>query len=238
LSDLATLAFAAPFLAAAPRGDGHAVLVIPGFMADDRSTAVLRAYLDFLGYASHPWGLGRNLGPRVTGRNGDKLVEALRTVHDAAGRKVSVIGWSLGGVMARHLARQAPDMVRQVVTLGSPFRGNPKASTVWKAYGLISGQHVDDGDSRRQMRESAKRPSVPSTAIYSREDGIVAWRNCREPTSRETDNIEVHGSHCGLGVNASVLYAIADRLAQAEGDWNRFDPSWPVSWHYPEVGRG
>lgn len=236
LAEFSTLGIAAPFLANAPRGDGHPVMVLPGFVTSDISTTVLRGFLARQGYDAHAWDLGRNLGPKAIGREGEKLVARLRAIHDATGKKVSLIGWSLGGVMARQLARRAPEAVRQVITLGSPFTGNPRASTVWRSYQILTGQRLDDPDTQGQLRESATPPPVPSTAIYTRQDGIVAWQNCVEPAAPETDNIEVHGSHCGLGVNPAVLYAIADRLAQAEGDWRPFNRSGLRALVYPFAG--
>lgn len=236
LIELGSLGIAAPILATAPRGDGHPVLVLPGFITTDASTSVMRRYLKRLGYDAHAWELGRNLGPRAIGREGEKLVARLRAIHDATGMKVSLIGWSLGGVMARLVARRAPETVRQVITLGSPFTGNPRATNVWRTYQLLTGQMFDDDHTRGQLNESATPPPVPSTAIYTREDGVVAWQNCVEPRAPETDNIEVHGSHCGLGVNPAVLYAVADRLAQAEDGWRPFERSGFRALVYPFAG--
>lgn len=227
---------AGPLHVAAPRGDGHSVLVLPGFMTGDGSTVVLRRFLKHLGYDACTWDLGRNVGPRAVGREGEKLVEKLREIHDRTGRKVSLVGWSLGGVMARLVSRAAPDAVRQVITLGSPFAGSPRATNVWRLYEMMTGQRVDDPHTREQRRESASPPPVPSTAIYSKNDGVVAWANCREAECATTDNIEVHGSHFGLGVNPAVLYAVADRLAQPEDGWAPFKRDGLKSWIYPRAG--
>ena len=237
LFELGSLAFASPLLATAPRGDGHPVMILPGFMASDSSTVVIRRYLKNLGYDAHAWELGRNLGPRAIGREGEKLVDRLRAVHELTGQKVSLVGWSLGGIMARLLANRAPDAVRQVITLGSPFTGSPKATNVWRAYEFMTGQKVDHQHTRGQMAEASTPPPVPATAIYTREDGVVAWQNCLEPDGAETENIEVHGSHCGLGINPAVLYAVADRLAQREGDWHPFSRDGLRGLVYPAVGR-
>jgi pimeloyl-ACP methyl ester carboxylesterase len=236
LVEFGSLGLAAPILAGAPRGDGHPVLVLPGFVTTDISTAPLRRFLRGLGYDAYAWELGRNLGPKAIGHEGEKLIARLREIHDATGHKVSLIGWSLGGVMARQLSRRAPEAVRQVISLGSPFTGRPQATNVWRTYQILTGQRLDDPDTRVQLSESALPPPVPSTAIYSREDGVVAWQNCVEPQGPETDNIEVHGSHCGLGVNPAVLYAVADRLAQAEGDWHPFERGGLRSLVYPFAG--
>lgn len=220
-------------LATAPRGDGHPVLVLPGFMTSDTSTRVLRRFLRTLGYDAHEWQLGRNLGPRAIGAQGEKLVDRLREVHEATGQKVSLVGWSLGGVMARLLARRAPDHVRQVITLGSPFAGSPKSSNVWRLYEYMSGTAVDGQHTQGMLAEIAAPPTVPTTAIFTKGDGVVAWQTCREVESDTAENIEVHGSHCGLGVNPAVLFAVADRLARKPGDRRRFDPAGFKRWMYP-----
>ena len=226
-------------LATAPRGDGHPVLVLPGFMTSDASTRVLRRFLKALGYDAHSWNLGRNLGPRAIGQQGEKLIERLREVHEMTGQKVSLVGWSLGGVMARLLAKRAPDAIRQVITLGSPFNGSPKSSNVWRLYEYMSGTSVDGQHTQSMIADIAARPAVPATAIYTKGDGVVAWQTCREDESDLSESIEVHGSHCGLGVNPSVLSAVADRLAQKPGAWRRFDcKAVKHGWMYPHAARG
>ncbi|WP_425228319.1 esterase/lipase family protein [Sphingomonas sp.] len=234
LMEWGSLAWSAgALLTTAPRGDGHPVLVLPGFMTSDTSTRVLRRFLRTLGYDAHTWNLGRNLGPRAIGESGEKLVERLREVHALTGQKVSIVGWSLGGIMARLLARRAPDAVRQVITLGSPFAGSPKASNVWRLYEVMSGKRIDDKHTQGMMAEISARPSVPCTAIFSKADGVVAWQSCREVECDLAENIEVRGSHCGLGVNPSVLYAVADRLARKPGEQRRFDRSGWRAMVYP-----
>ena len=162
------------------------------------------------------------------------MMARLEDLAGRYGRKVSLVGWSLGGVYARELARRQPALVRQVITLGSPFANEPKASNAWRLYETMSGRQVDDWPEREVMKTP---PPVPSTAIYTRTDGIVAWQGCREQKSATTENIEVEGSHCGLGHNPVVLYAIADRLALAEGDWWPFDRSGVRSFLYPNPER-
>jgi pimeloyl-ACP methyl ester carboxylesterase len=236
LAELGSLPWFGPLLMTAPRGDGHPVLVLPGFVTSDVSTTILRRYLELLGYTPFGWELGRNLGPKAIGRQGEKLVDRLDAVFAETGRKVSIIGWSLGGVMARQVARRRPDKVRQVISLGSPFTGDPRATNVLRAYEGLTGQRLGDEDTQAQLKESRSCPPVPSTAIYTKADGIVSWRNCCEPENTTTDNIEVYGSHCGLGVNASVLYAIADRLAQPEGEWQPFERKGLRALMYPSSG--
>jgi pimeloyl-ACP methyl ester carboxylesterase len=223
LFELGSLPFASPILASAPDGDGHPVLVLPGFATSDVSTRILRRFLEGKGYDVHAWTLGRNLGLKAIGRDGQKLIDRLEAVYRRTGKKVSIVGWSLGGLMARSLAGQRPDLIRQIITLGSPLGGDPKSTTVWRLYEGMTGDRVDDPDAQKHFDEAQLAPQVPSTAIYSKEDGIVPWQNCLMPEHDLTDNIAVHGSHCGLGVNPSVLYAVANRLAQADGQWKPFD---------------
>jgi pimeloyl-ACP methyl ester carboxylesterase len=209
-----------PLLRRAPRGDGHPVLVLPGLAASDVSTRPLRTYLGAQGYAAHGWKQGPNNGPRA---GVEAAIDArLAELAQRYNRKVSLIGWSLGGVFAREAARRSSHLVRQVITLGSPFANEPKASNAWRLYEALSGRQVDDWPGREAMKLP---PPVPSTAIYTRSDGIVAWQGCREQESATTENIEVEGSHSGLGYNPMALFAIADRLALPEGDWRPFDRS-------------
>ena len=236
LAEFGSLPFAAPLLATAPRGDGHPVLVLPGFITTDASTTVLRGFLKRLGYDAREWGLGRNLGPRAIGREGERLIAKIKDIHETTGQKVSLVGWSLGGVMARLVAHRAPEAVRQVITLGSPFGGSPKSTNVWRAYEWMTGDKVEDAHTVRQLSDHAGPPPVPSTAIWTRDDGIVAWQTCREQEAATTDNIEVRGSHCGLGVNPAVLYAVADRLAQPDDAWAPFKRDGFKAWVYPSAG--
>ena len=219
LGELATTFAVMPLLKRGPRGDGHPVLVLPGFLASDVSTAPLRRFLGEHGYATHPWELGRNLGPREGVE--DRLMERLREVRRDHGRRVSLIGWSLGGIYARMLANRNPDDVRCVVTLGSPFAANPRANKVWRLFEWVSGQRIDgiDPETLRQIRET---PPVPTTSIYSVSDGVTSWRCCVDKEGPRAENIRVPGSHCGLGANPLVLHAVLDRLAQKPGQWRRF----------------
>ncbi len=221
-----------PTLAAVcPRGDGQPVLVLPGLITTDNSTFALRSLLRTLGYKTSGWELGRNYGPLPGIEDG--LKRRLETMAEESGRKVSIVGWSLGGIYARQLAKMMPDHVRQVVTLGSPFNGDPRATNAWRVYQFTSGHKVDDRDSHMGGAISAP-PPVPTTAIYSRTDGVCAWRTCIETRSDIAENIEVKGSHCGLGHHPAAAYAIADRLAQKEGAWKPFDRSGLRAMVYPK----
>ncbi len=234
LAELVGALTASPLLRLAPPGDGHPVLVLPGFLADDVSTFLLRRFLGRLGYQVHPWGLGRNLGP--TGDLEQRLHDRLAGITAGRGQ-ASLVGWSLGGVYARELARQAPGRVRQVIALGSPFAAGPKATNVWRLFERISGKRVDDLDPDLMGGLAAPLP-VPSTAFYSEGDGIVAWRACLETPGPLAENIRVWGSHCSLGHNLAVMFAIADRLAQAAGQWRPFVPRGLASLFYPRPRAG
>jgi pimeloyl-ACP methyl ester carboxylesterase len=203
-----------PLWPLAPRGDGHAVLVLPGLGAGDASTALMRGFLSSRGWAAHGWGQGLNLGFRAGVMDG--LRAQLSRLARASGRKVSLVGWSLGGIMARELAKETPQHVRCVVTLGSPFTGHARRADAWRSYDRASGHPVDRDDLLRPLSET---PPLPTSSIYSRTDGVVPWRYSVERRRPLAENIEIEASHLGLGLNPVVLWAVADRLAQAEGAW-------------------
>lgn len=203
-------------------GDGHPVLVLPGFMATDYSTGPLRKFINKLGYTAHAWELGRNYAKL---QFLEELVERVEALYEQHGQKVSLIGWSLGGVYARQIAKERPHMIRQVITLGSPFRGISDPNNATWLYNMLPGsKRVVDLDPDLLL-DLPKPAPVPTTAIYSKEDGVVPWRACMEA---EEDyyhqNIQVRGSHLGLGVNPSVLNIIADRLMYKEEYWEPFTP--------------
>ena len=219
-----------PWWGLTPRGDGHPVLVLPGLVQSDLSTRPLRRFLAWRGYRVSGWGQGRNTGR--TDFVDDALLARLRALHEQHGRKVSLLGWSMGGLFARDLARQMPEAVRQVITLGSPFTGPAKASNAWRLYEMLSGERAGDPAVTARFRGPL---GVPSTSIYSRRDGIVAWQCCIDDEARErVQNIEVVSTHCGMGHHPAVLYAVADRLAQHEDEWRRFEPGAGARWMYPK----
>jgi len=149
-----------------------------------------------------------------------RMLDRVRAIHERTGRAVSLVGVSLGGLYARELSARLPGAARSVITLGTPVRGHPKDTNVWQLYEMASGRSVEDARIRRPRLPPA---DVPTTSIYSRSDGLVAWQACVETPDVRRECIEVVGSHCGLGVNAAALHAIADRLAQPEGGWQPFD---------------
>ncbi len=232
IPELFGFAASLPTLSAlAPRGEGQPVLVLPGLTTSDRSTIALRRFLRSKGFSAYGWELGLNFGPLPGIEDG--LIARVEELFVKYERKVSLVGWSLGGIYARQLAKMMPEKIRQVVSMGSPFGGDPRATNAWRVYQMASGQSVDEGH-KHMGGALHKAPSVPTTAIYSKTDGICAWQNCLEKHSDTTENIEVKGSHCGLGHHPAVVYAVADRLSQPEGDWKKFDRSGFKSMVYAE----
>lgn len=203
------LLWSVPDLASEPRGAGEPVVVFPGYGASDVSTVPLRAFLRLLGWSARGWGLGVNRGdvaelvPRVT-----RITERLA---DASGQPVRVVGWSLGGVLAREVARERPDAVARVITLGSPVVGGPK----YTAVGRIYARRGYDLDAIEAAVEARNRIPIhaPITAVYSRNDRVVAWEACIDRHSADVEHVEVTTSHVGLGISAEVYRIVARRLA-------------------------
>jgi pimeloyl-ACP methyl ester carboxylesterase len=223
---------AAPWLLSAPRGDGHAVIVYPGLLASDLTTRPMRRLLRTLGHDARGWEQGRNNGARSGVL--DQALQRVRTVREQTGRTVSLVGWSLGGLYARELAKMAPDAVRIVVTLGSPFTGPRDASHARRAYEWLQRGRAQ---SHHRYEDLRTPPPVPTTSIYTRTDGIVAWQCSVQTPGPTAENIEVTASHVGLGVNPLALYALADRLAQPEGAWRPFDRRGARALLYPDPQR-
>jgi len=215
-----------------PAGDGHPVLVLPGLLADDVSTWTLRRILRDLGYRVHGWRLGRNLGPTAATVTG--LQNRLLGLHARYDSAVSVIGWSLGGIYARTLARGNPSAVRQVITLGSPIHlAHESQSRAGRAFDRYAHLHVVPRE--LPLESGVGALPVPATSIYSRYDGIVAWRACLDLPSARAENIAVVGSHFGFGHHPAVIWAVADRLAQPSGRWAPFRPPRALRPLYPRA---
>jgi alpha/beta hydrolase fold len=215
-------------LAKAPKGDGHPVLVLPGFLASDRSTAPLRKYLTDLGYDARGWGQGQNLGRFYKMRT--VLERHVEQIYAQTGQKVSLVGWSLGGVFARYLSLVMPDKVRSVITLGSPFAADINATSAKKLYELLSQEGpARDGDLERIGGDLP----VPNSSIYTKLDGIVNWKTCISNPAPNAETIEVRlASHVGIGVNPAAFWAVADRLAQADGVFTPFAKKGPFALAY------
>jgi pimeloyl-ACP methyl ester carboxylesterase len=201
-----------------PRGDGHPVLVLPGLFAGDFSTAPLRRFLRQLCYDARGWRLGVNLGPTAQLR--EKLDARLISLFERHGRRVSLVGWSLGGIYARMLALSHPERVRQVITLATPFRDITATHASRLVPRLPGGRSITGA---REIRDYLRqRVPVPATSIYSKSDGIVAWQSCLDEKSSTSENVEVHCSHTGMGWHVEALRVIADRLGQPEGAWRPY----------------
>jgi pimeloyl-ACP methyl ester carboxylesterase len=226
LLELALLPAMVPVLNAAPRGDGHPVLLVPGFTASDATMVGLRTYLRSRGYHVETWGLGQNTGFKL--KFSQALEQKVRYMHHRHGRKVSVVGWSLGGVYGFYAAHSAPECVRSVVSLGSPMRFSADefktpllVRAVYRYFAHPMGPVAHLAHVRAKILKSP--PPVPSTCVYSMTDGVVPPGAAQIlSTGGEHENIWVPGSHLGLGFNAAVMWILADRLAQVEGRWRPF----------------
>lgn len=225
LGELAMQPAGRRILGFAPQGDGHPVLTLPGFLGGDRSTALIRRYLREQNYDPYEWGLGRNNGPHTSGEGGALLDARIEEIFERTGRKVSLVGWSLGGVMARNAARRIPEKVRQVITLGSPFEAGRNSSSIGRLFRYVSG-HDPNSEAFQEILDYNRPPpptEVPSTAIFTKTDGVVHWTSCVERPAPNTDNIEVYASHIGLGLNPIVYFLLAERLAVPVNEWSPFD---------------
>jgi pimeloyl-ACP methyl ester carboxylesterase len=212
LLELPKLLIEFPALARQPRGRGQCVMVLPGYGAGDASTAVLRAYLRSLGYRPQGWGLGRNHGevPDLLPR----VVERLEALAREEGGAIRLIGWSLGGYLAREAARERPRAAHQVITLGSPVVGGPKYTVVAGAY---RRRGIDLDAIEAEVVARNRQPlETPVTAVYSRSDGVVAWQACIDHHSKNVEHVEVETTHLGLGFSPGVFQIIAERLARQE----------------------
>jgi pimeloyl-ACP methyl ester carboxylesterase len=231
LAEMALLPYSLPMLLSRPKGDGHPVLLLPGFMGDEGSLIGLKTVISRLGYDVQTWGFGRNVG--FQSRHAQALEKKIRWLHHHSGRKVSLVGWSLGGVFALYGAHQAPECVRQVITLGSPVsvdpgHGSQSPAFVRMMYRLIAHPHGPNAHAMQPRAKKMRRHELlplPMSCLYSESDGVVPPQEATidgDPAYHE--NIRVPGSHTGLGFNPLVLYIVADRLAQPEGQWQPFKP--------------
>jgi pimeloyl-ACP methyl ester carboxylesterase len=231
LFEVASLPYAWPWLMRAPRGDGHPVLLLPGFMGGEGSLAGLEWFLRGRGYEVQTWGLGRNVGFRPG--HASAIEQKIRHMHHRSGRKISLVGWSLGGVFALYGAHKAAPSVRNVVTLGSPLSvyatGSASPPLLRALYRLVAhpqGAAAHSMQPRAKLLRERTPPPVPMSCLYSISDGVVPPQEATidgDPAMHE--NIRIAGSHSGLGFNPLVLKIVADRLAQPEGQWRPFSPS-------------
>ena len=225
-----------PALQSTPRGDGHPVLLVPGFTAGDATLVGLRLFLKSRGYHVETWGFGQNTGFKL--KFSQALEQKLRFMQHKHRRKVSVVGWSLGGVYAYYAAHCAPECVRTVISLGSPMRFSVDSfdvpllvQAVYRYLAHPLGPIAHLANVRAKVLRAP--PPLPSTCIFSQTDGIVPPEAAQIDTSAGPhENIWVPGSHVGLGFNAAVMWVLADRLAQAEGGWAPFEPRGLAGWLY------
>lgn len=209
---LAGLPFAWGPMLEVPRGDGRPILLLPGLFNSDRSNALLRRYLNAIGYRAEGWGLGRNLGKRTMGADAQKLLARVEAAAGEAGEPVTLIGVSLGGIMARMAAHRLPERVREVITISSPYAGPARATRVWRAYQIVTGDRIDD-PATLALAEAIRQPlPMPATALWSRSDGLVNGFACHGEDCRA---IEVTSGHLGVQLRPEVLRAVAGVLAGA-----------------------
>lgn len=196
-----------------PRGDGHAVVVFPGLAGAAHSTRPIVDLCSALGYQAVDWGLGLNRGPKGDVQRWlDELAAHVHKLTSSHRSRISLIGWSLGGLYAREVAKLMPRRVRCVITIGTPFAGTPQQTNVGWFYRALNGQPLCADPALLKRLRTA--PNMPTTSIYSRSDGVVAWQTCLNDAQPHLENVEVSGSHCGLGFNAAVHTIIAERLSR------------------------
>jgi pimeloyl-ACP methyl ester carboxylesterase len=193
-----------------PKGQGP-VMVLPGFMTDDTSTWLLRRFLSSLGYDVAPWSMGLNRGPMMALLG--PLIDRLQTWQNETGERPSLVGWSRGGTLSREIARDQPELIRSVITLGSPVRGGVHGTSIGRWVTAETG--LTPQQLNQILRERQRRPiTTPVTAIYSKTDGVVSWQACIDDLNPSVEHKIVESSHMGLGVNAAVYRLIAKALAQ------------------------
>lgn len=210
---IAETAFARKLLAEAPRGDGRPVMALPGVAMGDISVARLAAYLRRLGYRAQTWQLGINRARRTIGDDGERLIARIEALHLASGAPVTLVGVSLGGIMARIAAHRRPDLVREVVTIHSPYAGDGRATNVQRAFEWASGEPIDSPHLADLLAEARRPLPVPATALWSRSDGLVNGAACHVPGEPGLRAIELRGGHLLVGQRARVLRTVADTLA-------------------------
>ncbi len=213
LIELPRLLLRFPALARLPRGNGEPILILPGYGAGDGSTMILKGYLRLLGYRARGWGLGRNRG--AASESLPRLLRRLGNLSRRSKQKVAIIGWSFGGYLARELARERPDLVRLVITLGTPVVGGPKYTAAAKSY-RKRGIDIEAIAAEVEQRSRLADLEIPVVAIYSRDDSVVAWEACIDRLSPNIEHVEIKSTHLGFGFSADVYQIIARRLAQFE----------------------
>ncbi len=212
----------------APLGPPRTVLVLPGFVSGDSATVALRLFLRSIGHRPHGWGLGLNVG--ASHHIAEGVDRTLRNLYHEHGEPVDIIGWSAGGILGRVLASHRSEMVRQVISLGSPINMQSHQTNIGNLQKLVARFFLEP-----PRRFDLDRVPVPSTTVWTRTDGVVPGLACRQTIRRQAEVVEVKGSHIGLGANGAVFYLLADRLALPRGDWHPFDPPDRLRRLYPTI---
>ena len=208
-------------LKALPKANGQPVIVVPGLTTNNASTTIIRTFLKSKGFKVYGWDQGFNIN--YTQKVENKLIRQIKRVSEKHGQKVALIGWSLGGITVRIAAWKAMDYISQIISLGAPFKGLRKGATnVDWWFQLITGQKVEDFNPT-WLKQAEEQPLVPSTSIYSRKDGMVAWDTCIDSEEGPiTQNIEVSSNHLGFGFDPEVWMIVYDRLIQDPYDWKPY----------------
>jgi pimeloyl-ACP methyl ester carboxylesterase len=193
----------------APKGSGEPILVLPGFMADDNSTFILRQYLKSIGYAAYPWGLGLNRKRMLDFL--PPLTQQVRELKDRHGQKVRLVGWSRGGILAREIARDHAEIIDRVITIGSPVKGGVSISSIGSLVKRETGLTSHELSELLKLRQQSKI-KVPIKAIYSKLDGIVAWKACIDDVNDDVEHFEIRGSHVGMGTSVEVFKLLSKLL--------------------------
>ncbi len=201
-------------------GDGHPVLILPGFLGSDFSTIPLRSFIHKLGHKVYGWGAGRNY---ANTNYVDLLIEKVERIYKRHQEPITIVGWSLGGIYARQIAKHNPDIIRQIIVMGSPFKGLTEPNNLNWMYELLKKSKIVTEELDEELKADIPKPApVPTTAIFTKEDGVVPWELCLEEQDNWHQNVQVRGSHLGLGVNPLVLEIIEDRLKLDKSNWHYF----------------
>ncbi len=205
-----------------PKGKGEPIMVLPGLGTTDASTIPLRSWLKKIGYKPYGWGLGLNRGFKQEYET--NLIKKLRKLYLKHHQPIKLVGWSMGGIFAREIAKIDARVVSQVITMGAPFSGGKNQKTnAGTIYRILNGDTIDATHDARALY-LPQAPPVPTTAIYSKTDGVVNWQYCIEYDDVDhIESIEVNGSHLGFGINSMVWIILADRLSQDPKNWQSFD---------------
>lgn len=193
------------------RGDGRHILLIPGLLASESRMEAMRAILNAAGYDAHGWGMGRNLGPRSDSL--ERIDRRVDQIRRESGGKVTLVGWSLGGLFAREYAKHAAGKVGGIVTMGTPFSGDPRANHAWRLYQLVSGFPVDQPPFACRREE---KPPVRTIALWSRRDGVILPECARGRNGERDQAIEVDCTHMGFAASPEGILAVGQALAMMD----------------------